>query len=562
MPIVAAVIVLMLVNLLPIWLVRFPPLQDYPNHLLSAHVLAHYSDPNFDYAQNFVLARRPVPNILGDLIMAALACVMPTPLAGKLFLSLYIVLFPLSLFYLINAVDSKKLLLGLFGYPLTYSWFFNMGFLNFCFSLPLYFFAVGFWWKTRSGQRNQVSRIAVLGLFTLLIYLCHFLTFGAWAITVIFLSLTSLGWRAKIRQGILLIGCATITLLLVILISGEARLQLKSIFDLVAPSVVVFASLPTKLASAYTPFISFRRLVEAALLLVLMSLYLVLLFRNIAKRVFNPFFGLALLMVGLFLVLPVGSKNPGPEPELFYIAPRLLFLAVALGLPVLYVPARSLWQLILIGILTVMPVAHTSVMLGAYQRANAELTDYYAGLQHIPPHQTVLPILRVYRGYVYYHAHAWAYYHIDHGGLSPEVFGGHNFLLDYRHRPPLPYDEDAGFAGTVARRNLYVLLRGEGGRHMEPAFLTHGYEPYLSLGDSVIYRPAKESTYEDRFDVNLVVRNYSYVIIYGHEDPDVDPYLLEHYKVIFSQGQMRVLERIAGTRLGQTLAESGPLFSN
>jgi len=79
---------------------------------------------------------------------------------------------------------------------------------------------------------------------------------------------------------------------------------------------------------------------------------------------------------------------------------------------------------------------------------------------------------------------------------------------------------------------------------MESALLVQGFEPYLSLGDNVIYKVARRSSYKDKFDVDLVVRNYPYVTIYGPEDPDVDPYLLEHYKVIFSQGQMRALERI------------------
>lgn len=430
MLIVGATAVLILVNLWPIWLVRFPPLQDYPNHLLSAHIAAHYNDPNFDYAQNFVLSWHPVPNMLGTLIMAGLARVVATPLAGKLFLSLYIILFPLSLFYLINAVDGNKLLLGLFGFPLTYNWFFNMGFLNFCLSLPLYCFAVGFWWKTRSGQQNRVNRIVVLGLLTLLIYLSHFLTFGAWIITVVSLSLASVGWRSTIKRGLLLAGLVAIILIPAALIFDAVWMQLREIFDLITPYMIVFASLPTKLAIACRPFISFRALVEGAILLVLLSLYLALLLRNAAQWNANPFLRLAFLMVGLFLVLPVAFRGP------FYIARRMLILAIILGLPVLYVPGGSRWRFVLIGLLTVMSVAHTSVMLGVYRRTNAELTDYYTGLQHIPPHQTVLPILRVHRDYVYYHEHAWAYYHIDHGGLSPYIFSGRDHLLSYRHRPP------------------------------------------------------------------------------------------------------------------------------
>jgi len=96
----------------------------------------------------------------------------------------------------------------------------------------------------------------------------------------------------------------------------------------------------------------------------------------------------------------------------------------------------------------------------------------------------------------------------------------------------------------MARRNLYVLLRGKANESMKAALLIQGFKPYPPLGDNVIYKVVRRSSYEGKFDVDLVTKNYPYVTIYGPEDPDVDPYLLEHYKVIFSQGQMRALERI------------------
>ncbi|MDH7474725.1 MAG: hypothetical protein QHJ74_12075 [Anaerolineae bacterium] len=530
--------VLILVNLLPIWLVRFPPLQDYPNHLLTAHIITHYNDPNFDYAQNFILSWRPVPNMLADVIMAGLARVVTTPLAGKLVLSLYIVLFPASIFYLVNAIDRNKLLLGFFGFPLTYNWFFNMGFLNFCLGLPVYFFAVGFWWKTRSGQCNKVKRWVVLGLLTLLIYLSHFLTFGVWVITGFFLAGASVGWHTALKRGLSLASAAAVILVPAAFIFAPVRRQLEAIFDLITPSVIIFASLPTKLATAYQPFISFRRLVEGTILLALLFVYLALLLRNHTRWAANPFLALVLLMIGLYLVLPVGFREP------FYIAPRVLILAAILGLPVLYVPVRTRWRFALLGFLTIMSVAYMVIMLGVYRRANAELTDYYTGLQHIPPGQTVLPILRVRRNYVYYHEHAWAYYHIEHGGLSPGVFAGRDQLLFYRHRPPLPYDDDVVFARAMARRNLYVFLSGQARASMRTALLNRDFEPWVSWGDNVIYKLAHRSDYKDDFDIGLIVENYPYIVIYGPEDTGVDPYLLEYYHVIFSQGQMRVLERM------------------
>lgn len=549
--VVGAAVVLILSSLLPIWTATFPPLQDYPNHLLSAHMAAHYNDPNFDYAQNFILEWRPVPNMLGHAIIAGLAYIVPTPLAGKLCLSLYIILFPLSIFYLISAVDSNKLLLGLFSFPLIYNWFFNMGFLNFCLSLPLYFLAAGFWWKTRSDSPHRARRRAILGLLTFLVYLSHFVTFGTWLITIGLLSVISYGWLDTIKRGLLLGVWAVAILTPATMLCDVVRTQIEALLDLITPSVIAFASLPTKLMTAYQPFISFRALVEGTVLLILVILYLVLLLRNIAQRNASPFLAVTLALVGLYLVLPVGFR------ALFYIASRLLILAVILGLPTLYVPRRFRWRVILGGFLVVMSITHITLMLGVYHRANGELSDYYAGLQHIPPQQAVLPISRVHRGYVYYQEHVWAYYHIEKGGLSPGVFTGRDQLLSYRFRPPLPYDEDVLYAGAMARRNLYVFLSGQASDSMRTALLSRGFEPWIFLGDNVLYKAARNLHYKDTLDASLVVENYPYITIYGPEDADVDPYLLKYYRLIFAQGQMRVLERVARVpmHLGKAPAE-------
>ena len=44
----------------PLWSARFPPMQDYPQHLLHAHVLLVHDDPAFDYNRYYECAIRPV----------------------------------------------------------------------------------------------------------------------------------------------------------------------------------------------------------------------------------------------------------------------------------------------------------------------------------------------------------------------------------------------------------------------------------------------------------------------------------------------------------------------
>ena len=46
-------ILLLIAMLLPIWIGRYFPSYDYPNHLLEAQIVVHYDDPQLSYADNY-----------------------------------------------------------------------------------------------------------------------------------------------------------------------------------------------------------------------------------------------------------------------------------------------------------------------------------------------------------------------------------------------------------------------------------------------------------------------------------------------------------------------------
>ncbi len=45
------ILILAAALLTPIWMVEFPPLLDYPNHLARSFVLAHLNDPAFTFSK-------------------------------------------------------------------------------------------------------------------------------------------------------------------------------------------------------------------------------------------------------------------------------------------------------------------------------------------------------------------------------------------------------------------------------------------------------------------------------------------------------------------------------
>src|ERR1035441_5642758 len=91
----AALLVVLLMVLAPIWIVKYPGMVDYPNHLVRCYILAHYHD-NPLWQQRYLLDLSPLPNLAIDLIVTPLLRILPLIVAGKVFLSLAAALYVLG----------------------------------------------------------------------------------------------------------------------------------------------------------------------------------------------------------------------------------------------------------------------------------------------------------------------------------------------------------------------------------------------------------------------------------------------------------------------------------
>lgn len=69
------------------------------------------------------------------------------------------------------------------GFLFADNYLLRMGFYSFALSVPLFFFALGYFIKYREDMR--VNRIAILYLFCMLIFFCHILSYA-----LLILSLT------------------------------------------------------------------------------------------------------------------------------------------------------------------------------------------------------------------------------------------------------------------------------------------------------------------------------------------------------------------------------------
>jgi hypothetical protein len=101
--------------------------------------------------------------------------IFPPLTAEKILLSLYVIGFPLAFIYFVGAVNPAKKPLGLLSFAFIYNYLFMMGFDNFVFSIPLAFWALGYFWKRRT--RLTFGQAVVLNLLLVLVYFGHMITY-------------------------------------------------------------------------------------------------------------------------------------------------------------------------------------------------------------------------------------------------------------------------------------------------------------------------------------------------------------------------------------------------
>ena len=132
----------LLLALWPIWSQRFPPMQDYPQHLLQAQMLRVHDNPAFDYNQNFTFHLRPyyAAFTLATLLFSTVA---PIEVAGKLALSLYPILIAAVVFRLGRRRGARGAPWGaLLFFPMAFNQQYFLGNVNYLLSLPLLILAL------------------------------------------------------------------------------------------------------------------------------------------------------------------------------------------------------------------------------------------------------------------------------------------------------------------------------------------------------------------------------------------------------------------------------------
>ena len=181
----------------PIWAHRFPPMQDYPQHLFHSHLLAAQGDPRYDYDRYYELHLQPV-YALFYVLTAGFAKVVPIEAAGKLTLSLYPLLVAVLVLRLRRRLPEDAPPWGaLLLFPLApnQQWFF--GNVNFFLSVPLLFLAL-LDFEDLLAKGSSARAILRQAAWQAALFVTHPLTFLAFVAIAVFVTFAR---RRKVERA-------------------------------------------------------------------------------------------------------------------------------------------------------------------------------------------------------------------------------------------------------------------------------------------------------------------------------------------------------------------------
>ena len=406
----------------PLLLVELPPFQDLPNHVATAHIIAH-PDLYPEYVFNGFLKSN-------SLLTLWLFVVGGHGLFGAARVFTAIVLatsaLALPIFVLRFAGRSRLLVAPLLVWPLVHGFFVSMGMLNFAFafSLSLILLTV----LDRQRERPTLLRGFAIAALSGVLWYAHPFPLAVVCALVALHVATRLTWKAR--------GAASLALLTPLAPAG--------LFALVAAlqHLVKDERAATLVASGYAyldpwDIIGHLWLDASGGLtwwgsMTLVPALLLPCFAWKQRRAARPFFSIpAMAAVALvYLASPFMLSN------WWYFNCRLvpfLWVGLALRLP------GSLPRPVAVG-LAACALAFSAVLGVDYVRLDRDRAAFTAGMAAVPERATLLPLLFK-KGktsdFTASLTHAWAYYTVVKNTSAPLVFAvERSYPISYRDFPP------------------------------------------------------------------------------------------------------------------------------
>lgn len=341
---------------------------------------------------------------------------------GKLFISIYIILFVLSLYLLSRELKMNYADVLLMSLPLVYSSYLYMGFLNFIFGIPLFLTAI---WCYSCAKRDE-RYFVLLAIVSMFLYLSHLFVFASFLLFLL-IDLVLSDQRSSKRFIILTITSVLIPLFFSVhfVLSNAGH-----------PAYYHPDGIPYKIVMLMSPFLYYS--FGVGITLFLCYIY-ALLFIFYGSSVFNRvFLAAAASFLFLYIVLPFGTAE-GTFVDMRAIA----FCMVMLPLSVRLEENRYKWGVFVLIVLIVL--INTTVAWSSFSKFNREMSAAQSCLKKVEEKSRLLPVAagEAYGPFGRYffgelHAHLWGYAFLDKDFMTPDFSSKVHHILRYKKETYTP----------------------------------------------------------------------------------------------------------------------------
>ena len=201
--------VFLLVSMMQLWVTKYVPSLDGPQHIYNANVLKQLLIGDDLFREFFRINPVIVGYWSGHFALGFFKLFLPAWLAEKVFLTGYVLGMFFAFRYLIRSITgSKEHLLVYLIFPFIFHNYLLLGYYTFCIAAIFFFWAFGYW--IRHQGNFGWKEMGIFGALTLGVFLSHglvFLFFGA-AFLIYFLLTSlharwaekSLSWRELLNR--------------------------------------------------------------------------------------------------------------------------------------------------------------------------------------------------------------------------------------------------------------------------------------------------------------------------------------------------------------------------
>ncbi len=369
--------VLLIVQLCPIWFTTYPAMHDYPNHLARVQILHQYSDME-SYRSIYEQDWRLFPNLAIDLIVPPLLNVFSIETAGKIFLSLMIVLFNVGLHALGFVVMGRPHWSALTATFFTFNYTFAYGFVNYIFGLGMFLLTLAAWLHMRAGW--NVSRLLVMTLLTLACYFSHLSSFIFVAIAVVCLTVLDLVQTRALRLRHL-VGLLPLVPTMAVYLFHTSGIRQRGSMEWWTPVIL------KKLTGFSYPFVTHNLTIELALSAALGMILLILFFSKAGRFMSKELLLIGSTFVLLYLIAPMSAAQSHYVDRRFII-PAVVMLVLAFHIDF----SRAIGRYLMIGLLA-LSLGRAATVWKFWATASHELEAQVHMLDLLPDGATLYPML-------------------------------------------------------------------------------------------------------------------------------------------------------------------------